>query len=498
MPLLDRAEWYDLARTTEWTPSYVTEEELFVPGHSGGEGIPAEAWSKYDEPYKVSYREYVDTQRQKDAGAYSVKAALERLDLYKNADPGWITILKLHYAAVSVVEYNAALQESRFARWSRFPGMRNMATLGTLDEIRHAQLQLYFAHEYAPKDRHFDWAHEGMFTENWGIIAARHAFDDMLMTRDALATSIMANFAFETGYTNLQFIGLSSDAARAGDFTFAKLIQSIQSDEARHAQIGTPVLQAMIEAGQKEKAQHLIDIAFWRSWKLFTILTGLPMDYYMPLEHREGSFKEFMQEWIIDQFARSLQELGLDKPWYWDIFLRDLDEHHHGQQLGLWSWRPTLWFNPVAGVGPDERDWLEEKYPGWNDTFGKCWDVIIDNLKKGKGDQTVPGTLPIICNMSNIPVVGTPFKHLVDFPLEHNGRLYHFGSEVDRWIFEQEPERYQGHMSIVDRFLAGKINPPDLGGVLQYMGLGVVSEGGDDAHGYSWIEKYQTTERKAG
>src|SRR3712207_4177299 len=101
---------------------------------------------------------------------------------------------------------------------------------------------------------------------------------------------------------------------------------------------------------------------------------------------------------------------------------------------------------------------------------------------------------------SNIPVVGTPFKHLVDFPLEHNGRLYHFGSEVDRWIFEQEPERYQGHLSIVDRFLAGKINPPDLGGVLQYMGLGVVSDGGDDAHNYAWIEKYTGTgtERKAG
>ena len=57
-------------------------------------------------------------QRQKDAGAYSVKAALERLDLYKTADPGWITILKQHYAAVAVVEYDAALQESRFVRWS--------------------------------------------------------------------------------------------------------------------------------------------------------------------------------------------------------------------------------------------------------------------------------------------------------------------------------------------------------------------------------------------
>jgi hypothetical protein len=30
------------------------------------------------------------------------------------------------------------------------------------------------------------------------------------------------------------------------------------------------------------------------------------------------------------------------------------------------------------------------------------------------------------------------------------------------------------------------------------MGLGVVSDGGDDAHGYSWIEKYKTTARKAG
>ena len=42
-----------------------------------------------------------------------------------------------------------------------------------------------------------------------------------------------------------------------------------------------------------------------------------------------------------------------------------------------------------------------------------------------------------------------------DYPLEYQGRLYHFGSEVDRWVFQQEPERYAGHLSIVDRFLAG-------------------------------------------
>lgn len=491
MALLERSEWYDIARRTGWTPGYVSEEELYPEGQSGDYDFPEEAWNSYDEPYKISYREYVDIQRQKDAGAYSVKAALERMDLHANVDPGWISTLKLHYGAVSVVEYNAALMESRFVRWSRSPGMRNMGTFGMLDEIRHAQLQLFFPHEYVPKDRQFDWAHAGMKSNNWGIIAGRHFFDDMMMTRDAVSTSILLNFAFETGFTNLQFIGLSSDAANAGDFSFSKLIQSIQSDEARHAQIGTPMLSMMINNGEQDRAQKLVDVAFWRSWKLFTILTGIPMDYYIPLDRREGSFKEFMHEWIVTQFVNNLEDLGLHKPWYWDIFLADIDEHHHGQQLGTWSWRPTLWFSPAAGVGPDERDWLEEKYPGWNDTFGKCWDVIIENLKGGDVPRTVPGTLPIICNMSNIPIVGTPFRTTQDYPLEYNGRLYHFGSEVDRWIFEQDPERYAAHKTIGDRLLAGDIQPPDLGGVLQYMGIGVLSGGGDDAHNYEWVNAYR-------
>ena len=162
-----------------------------------------------------------------------------------------------------------------------------MGTFGMLDEIRHAQAQLYFAHEYVKKDRQFDWAHESMKSNNWGVLAARHFFDDMLMSRDAISTSILANFAFETAFTNLQFIGLTADAVRAGDHTFAKLIQSIQSDEARHAQLGTPLVTFLIESGQKERAQGLIDIALWRSWRLFGILTGLPMDYYVPLEKRE-------------------------------------------------------------------------------------------------------------------------------------------------------------------------------------------------------------------
>ena len=89
MALLERHEWYDIARSTNWTPKYVTERELFPDVMTGAQGVSMEKWEVYDEPYKTSYPEYVRIQREKDAGAYSVKAALERSRIYENADPGW-------------------------------------------------------------------------------------------------------------------------------------------------------------------------------------------------------------------------------------------------------------------------------------------------------------------------------------------------------------------------------------------------------------------------
>ena len=94
MAVLNRMDWYDLARTTNWTPSYVTEDELFPPRLSGEFGLPLAAWEGYDEPYKQTYPEYVKVQRDKDAGAYSVKAALERSRIFENADPGWKSVMK--------------------------------------------------------------------------------------------------------------------------------------------------------------------------------------------------------------------------------------------------------------------------------------------------------------------------------------------------------------------------------------------------------------------
>ena len=138
MALLERADWYDIARTTNWTPSYVAESELFPDVMAGAMDVPMAQWEGYDEPYKTSYSEYVRVQREKDAGAYSVKAALERSRMYENADPGWLSILKSHYGAIALGEYAAMSAEARMTRFGRAPGMRNMATFGMMDENRHA------------------------------------------------------------------------------------------------------------------------------------------------------------------------------------------------------------------------------------------------------------------------------------------------------------------------------------------------------------------------
>ncbi len=216
------------------------------------------------------------------------------------------------------------------------------------------------------------------------------------------------------------------------------------------------------------------------------------MDYYTPVEARKQSFKEFMLEWIVVQFERQLLDLGLAKPWYWDTLMRDLEITHHGMHMGVWSWRRTVWWNPAAGVTPAERDWLEEKYPGWNRRWGRVWDVMTDNLLKGNEAATLPETLPLICHMSNLPITHIPGDDwdVQDYTVEYEGRLYHFGSEVDRWCFQINPDHYKGHMTLVDRFLAGKILPPSLEGALAYMGLGA-EEQGRDAHAYAWIEHFR-------
>ena len=171
----------------------------------------------------------------------------------------------------------------------------------------------------------------------------------MMMNPNVVDVAIQLPFTFETGFTNVQFVALAADALESGDINFANMISSIQTDEARHSQQGGPTLEILVEHDPR-RAQWIIDKTFWVSARLFSILTGPAMDYYTPLPMRKQSYQEFMQEWIAGQFLDQLRDYGLKKPWYWDEFMRGLDTWHHSLHLGVWYWRPTVWWNPQGGV----------------------------------------------------------------------------------------------------------------------------------------------------
>jgi toluene monooxygenase system protein A len=478
-----------------WNVTYVDDAQVWPEEMSAAVGIPTEQWWSWDEPYKVTYREYVHNQVGKDAGVYAVNQAVARSKVFAQLDPGWKSAIIAHYGAIAFSEYLAAIAEMRMGRFGRAAAWRNMAMYGSMDEIRHGQIQTYFPYGLLDIEPRADWAHKAFHTDEWGAIAARHLFDDMFTANDAVSTAIQLTFTFETGFTNLQFLGMAADAMSVGDISFGALISSIQTDEARHSQQGEPTVRILIENGRKDHAQRLIDHMFWRSWRVFALLTGLSMDYYTPMEHRSQSFKEFMEEWIIKQFLDQFRDFGLEPSWYWeDHFLAELDWYHHALHLGIWVYRPTVWWNPDAGVSPEERDWLEEKYPGWNDTFGRYWDVVARNVRAGQIEKTLPETLPMICNLCQIPVVAPAgfAAGRLDSPLprilDRDGRRYVFCSEPCQWIFEQNPSRFAGHLNLVDRYLAGRIQPMDFDGTVAYMDLSP-AERGVDATGYAWARE---------
>src|SRR5262249_33715676 len=89
MALMKREEWQDLVREVDWTFSYVDDDAIFPEWQSGTGKVPRDAWRAWEESYKISYPEYVSVQREKEASAFAVKAALQRSTVFGNfADGG--------------------------------------------------------------------------------------------------------------------------------------------------------------------------------------------------------------------------------------------------------------------------------------------------------------------------------------------------------------------------------------------------------------------------
>jgi toluene monooxygenase system protein A len=489
--VLKRREWLDLARKVDWDFSYVDARDVYPEALAGSPWLPHTEWAGWDEPFRTSYSEYVATQQAKDASVYAVRDAIGKAEDAARLHAVWLNGLKLHAAALPLAEFASVFGNLRCARFGRDSAWRQTAVLGALDELRHTQIPLMLMHELVRHDAQFDWTHRFYHSNNWVAIAARHLVDELLIGADAIEFAVATNFVFETGFTNLQFIGLSALAHSVGDRMFEKMVTSIQSDEARHAQMGAPVLRTLI-AHDRERAQYLVDKWFWRSWHLFAVVTGFSMDYFTPLAARTGSFKEFMEEWVLEQFVRSLDEMGLQKPWYWDTFLRSLDHYHHMLYVSAYTYRASVWFDFVV-PSPRERAWLRTKYPASWPALEPVWEQITRRWSEADpgNDFAVHGTAIVtFCDLCQLVLCeGTP-AHNSAVVVDRGGDKRIFCSEPCRFIFEREPERYAAHKDVVKRVLAGEA-PGNLISMLRsYFGLDYETWGKDLYGGrYPFIER---------
>jgi toluene monooxygenase system protein A len=488
--MLKREEWLDLARKLDWDFSYVDEREVFPEEVSGRPWLPRAAWQGWNEPFRTSYAEYVGMQHGKDAALRTVHEVVGRAEDFQRLDPAWRSAVKLHAATLPLAEFAAVVGNLRGARFGRDSAWRSTALLGALDELRHTQIPLLLMHELVASDAQFDWTHRFYHTNDWVAIAGRHLIDELLLGSDPIEFAIGTHFVFETGFTNLQFVGLSALAHAVGDRMFERMLKSIQTDEARHAQIGHAVL-ATVREHDPERAQYLVDKWFWRTWLFFAIVTGFSMDYLTPLAHRRHSFGEFMAEWILDQFQRTLDDCGLARPWYWDRFVEAIDVYHHMVYASAYTYRATVWFD-LALPGPEERAWLERKYPRTWPAIDPIWERVTERWRQsGPGVEWYShGATPVtFCDLCQLVLCnGTPSRNSA-VTFRYEGRSYIFCSEPCLWIFGREPERYAAHKDVVKRILAGEA-PANLLELLRTYFLLTQDMWGKDVAGgrYPWLE----------
>ncbi len=489
--MLKRDQWLDLSRKLDWDYSYVDARDVFPEAISGTPWLPHSEWKDWDEPYRTSYAEYVVHQHDKELSVQAVREAVGRVQDFKALDPSWINALKLHAATLPLAEFAAVIGNLRAARFGRDSAWRTTAAFGALDEVRHTQIPLLLMHDLIRWIPQFDWTHRFFHTNNWVAVAGRHLIDELLLGGNPIEFAIATNFVFETGFTNLQFVGLSSLARGAGDKMFEKMVPSIQTDEARHSQIGPAVLRKIVEK-DPAYAQFLVDKWFWRSWQFFAVVTGFCMDYLTPLKHRTQSFKEFMEEWVLDQFQKTLLDYGLQKPWYWNRFLEALEGYHHMVYASAYTYRATVWFD-FALPGPEERAWLKQKYPRIWPQLDPIWERVTERWRKsGPGVEWYShGATPVtFCDLCQLVLCGgTPERNTAQ-TLVHGGKKYIFCSEPCRWIFEKEPERYASHKDIVKRILAGEAPANLIDLVTRYFSLTPEMWGKDVAGGaYAWLRE---------
>ncbi|MGH8998866.1 MAG: hypothetical protein ACRDY7_05690 [Acidimicrobiia bacterium] len=468
--MTDQSTDYKRTKRLYWEPSYVPPEAIYPA--SAYEGIHFSDWDRWDDPFRMSFRQYVEVQAKKDNGFHPAREAFDRHGGVDKIDRRWIEGLKVLYPILFHGEYGALRSNARVSRYAPAPALRAAAFYQSIDELRHSQnhvyqMRLLNKHTTGGFNNWAEWKKHHFLLQ-----PAKRLFEDIVASPNVFEAVMGLNILVEVAYTNLVFVGIPSVGVLNGDLALASEFLTTQSDETRHMAIGQSTLRTLLEGDERnlEPIQYWLDKYFWLLHRIIGCAASLVPDYFA--RRKALPMNKMYARYVLDNYVSGLVEdlgkFGLQAPRFLDDANREMQDASHTLFRTLFQYKHML-FNKM--FVPDEADmeFFGEHYPHWSERHGRFWDEVR------AGDPKDLASLPLLCQVCLLPCV---------FPLPEDptircstwsDRTFWFCSDGCQWIFDHEPHRYSAAVPL-DKVLTGKDVPEirahmrlsgKLGGVLE-------------------------------
>lgn len=457
---MQHATDYRRTKRLYWEPTYQPGDSIYPPQTT--EGIHFNDWDRWDDPFQMNYRQYVELQAKKDQGFHPVRDFFDRYGGTNRIDPRWIEGTKILYPTLLMAEYGPNRTHARTSRYAPAPALRAAAFYQSFDELRHAQNHVY-------QIRMLNKHSEGF--NNWSVWRRRHfllrpvrlLFEDILACTNVFEAIMGLNFLIEVGYTNIVLVGIPSAGVINGDTSLASEMLTTQSDETRHMAIGQSTIKTLLEADERnlEPLQYWFDKYFWLVHRVAGCGIGVLPDYFA--RNKAMSMKQMFTRYVAENFVNGLVEdlgrYGFRPPRFLDDALIDMEDASHSVFRTMYQLKHVL-FNKVFVPTARDFEFFNSHYPHFEERHGRFWQEVAD------GDPKDVSSLPMICQMCQLPCIFPTPENPTIRSSEWNNELWWFCSDGCKWIFDHEPLRYSRSVTL-DRLLTGK----DPGQIREYSGL---------------------------
>ena len=364
------------------------------------------------DPFRHLLRDYVAMEEEKDNRQYgALEDVVARTRSPERAQHRWMEVLKPLLSMTTCAEYAAVKCMASLIDAVDNPELRQGYVAQMLDEIRHTNQETYlirYLARHAPDPAGFNSALSAR-SVNPLIRAARGAVFDVFLNEDPLTCSMQVQVVGEAGYTNAVFVAATEIAAANDDPATPSVFLNIQSDEVRHMANGYATLSALLaEPDNLPTLQRDFDTAFWRLHVFMDNFLGVVYDYFPKVRLR--SYQEYWEQWIwedwIGGYVERLAPFGLEVPRWTERIRTDIAWGGHTcAMVAAALWPVHYWRHDV--MGPDDFEYLEDKYPGWERYYGSFWRQYEEMSDPANGALALSliESIPPLCRVCHMPAI---------------------------------------------------------------------------------------------